>query len=116
MPLSINKSTVFHCGSNNHRLKYSIDNKLMSTSIPFKDLGVIRSEQKLYIDHISHLSAKCHRLSGEIRRAFGSRDVELMWTAFQVYVTPIIMYASTAWSPLLKCVITMLESMQRRFT
>ena len=51
-----------------------------------------------------------------IRLAFRSRDVELLWTVFQVYVKPTVMFASTAWSPLLKYDITMLENVQQRFT
>ncbi len=51
-----------------------------------------------------------------IRHAFRSRDANLLWSAFQAYVKPKVMCASSAWAPLLKKDITAVESIQRRFS
>ena len=39
-----------------------------------------------------------------------------MWPAFQIYVSPVFMYASTAWNPVLKSDVDVLESAQRQYT
>ena len=40
----------------------------------------------------------------------------LLWQAFELYVLPILMYLSPAWSPKLKRDIDSLEKVQRRYT
>ena len=53
-----------------------------------KDLSVVRSECRLYRDHVAGVTTSCSRLAGMIRRAFKTRNTDLLWMAFQVYVKP----------------------------
>ena len=76
----------------------------------------MRSECRLYRDHVAGVVTSCSRLAGMIRRAFKTRNTDLLWMAFQVYVKRKIMYASSVWSPLLRCDVTAIERIQRRFT
>ena len=39
-----------------------------------------------------------------------------MWQAYQIYILPVLMYASTAWNPVLKSDMDVLESVQRQYT
>ena len=40
----------------------------------------------------------------------------MLWSTFQAYVKPILMYASPVWSPILRWDIFALEKVQRRYT
>ena len=51
-----------------------------------------------------------------LSRCFVSKNPSLLKTAFSTYVRPILEYASPVWSPHLAKNITLLESVQRRFT
>ena len=116
MPISVEKSLVLHSGDKNPHNVYVFGNVDLPCSSQMKDLGVIRSVSSHYRDHIDKLVADCWRLSGAIYHVFRSHDSSLLWTAFQIYVKSKIMYASPVWSPLLKCEVAELESVQRRFT
>jgi hypothetical protein len=116
MPLSIDKNMVLHCGSKNPKHRYILGGHLMSSVKQFEDLGVLRSEITPYADHIVQTSAEYARMSGLVRRTFRSCDRNLLWSAFQTYIKPKLMYASVAWSPLLKYEVNNIENVQRRFT
>ena len=116
MLLSVEKSSVLHCGIENPCNQYKFGSHIMPATAQNKDLGVVRSECRLYRDHVAGVATSCSRLAGMIRRAFKTRNTDLLWMAFQVYVKPKIMYASSEWSPLLKCDVTAIERIQRRFT
>ena len=116
MSVSIDKSLVLHCGPNNPKPQYIICNQPLPTATQLKYLGVLRSQAIPYAEHPKSLPANCRRLSGTIRCAFRSRDLSLLWAAFQVYVKPKVMYAAPSLSLILKCDIAAVESVQRRYT
>lgn len=116
MPLSIDKCLVLHCGMYNPRHSYSLGHQSLPASTQFKDLGVLRCTSSRYNEHIAHLSASGLRLAGIILRTFRSRDYNLLWSAFNAYVKPKLIYASPVWSPIFKYEISMLERVQRRFS
>ena len=51
-----------------------------------------------------------------ILKCFLSRDRELLFKAYCVYVRPLLEYCSAVWSPHLKCLVVKMESVQRFFT
>ena len=116
MPLSSDKNIVQHYGNNNPGRVYILGNTRLPKADLLKDLGVTRSTTNMYGDHIDKLSFECRRLAGCLFHVFRSRDKDLLWSAFLTYVKPKIMYASPAWSPLLKNKIDALEKVQKRFT
>jgi Reverse transcriptase (RNA-dependent DNA polymerase) len=116
MPLSVEKSGVLHCGTNNPTRPYYLDGQNLPVLQHFKDLGVWKSPSASYSHHINSLIPACNRLCGSIQKAFRSRDPDMLWSAFQTYIKPKIMYAAPVWNPLLKVDIVALERVQRRFT
>ena len=62
MPLSLNKSSVLHCGNNNPILQYILDGHPLPVLSQFKDLGVLRSERTTYCGHINIVTAQSSKL------------------------------------------------------
>jgi ribonucleases P/MRP protein subunit RPP40 len=116
MTVSVVKSGVLHCGADNPERPYDLDGRPLPKLEQLKDLGVLRSTTATYSDHINSLVPACNRLCGALQRVFRSREPRLLWSAFQTYVKPKIMYAAPVWSPFLKNDVTAVERVQRRFT
>ena len=59
-----------------------------------------------------------HRLirAAMIKRCFKSRDHDLLFRAFVVFVRPLLVYCSSVWNPSYYCDVDKNESVQRRFT
>ena len=119
-PLSIEKCGVLHCGAEQPNRVYYIKGSVLKSVDNFKDLGVVRSTAANhtghYQAHYQQVAAKAAQVSGSIRRIFRSRSRELLWPAFQIYVLPLLMQCSPVWNPALKRDISVLESVQRRYT
>jgi len=75
--------------------------------------GVISYMFRPHIDEIVSKAALCAKL---ILKCFQSRNVNLLTKAFCTFVRPILEYCSVIWSPMFKCDINKIESVQRRFT
>jgi hypothetical protein len=115
-PISMEKSCVLHCGRQECLNIYRIRGTVIESVDTVTDLGVVRSSDGSYTAHYPNMIAKARRASGLIRRSFRLRTMQLMWPAFQAYVLPVLMYASSAWSPSLQKDIKAIESVQKRFT
>jgi ribonucleases P/MRP protein subunit RPP40 len=116
MPLSFEKCGVLHCGKSNPQLPYYIEDRRMLNVNQFKDLGVIRELDAFYSHHVNGLAAKYARLCGSVLRVFRTREPALLWTAYQAYIKPKIMYAASVWSPNLQQDIQAVERVQRHLT
>ena len=81
-----------------------------------KDLGVLMHSSLKFNGHIDSIVAKAHSRAYLIRKCFLSRDPDILLRAFNVYVRPILEYASSVWSPKYINQIDKIESVQRRFT
>ena len=102
MLLSLNKSGELHYGKNNPYLSYVLNGHTLPTIDQFKDLGILRTINTSYSDHIAHIVASSSWLFGALLHVFRCREPALLWSAFQTYVKPILMYASLVWSPILQ--------------
>ena len=116
MPLSIEKSTIIHCGQHQPKFAYVLNGQRMPCVESFRDLGVIRTTDSSYSLHCHQTANKAAMTSNAIRRIFSSGARELLWPAFQYYVIPSLMYCSPSWNPCLKTDSNKLERVQRRFT
>ncbi len=116
MPLSIEKSSVMHCGKKQPYHEYTLGLVVIKSVDGMMDLGILRIADASYSDHCQAIATKASRTAGAIRHAFRSRDRNLMWAAFQSYVLSITMYCSPLWNPMLKKHTNTLEKIQRRFT
>ena len=115
MPLSIEKSSVMHCGKKQPYHEYTLGHFVIKSVDSMMDLGILRTADVSYSNHCQAIAAKA-RTADAIRHALRSRDRNLMWAAFQSYVLPITMYCSPLWNSTLKKDINALEKIQRRFT
>lgn len=116
MPISVDKSGVLHYGAFNLGHTYACGEHEMPNIMQFKDLGVIRTADGRYSEHISNMVQKARRLVGATVRGIQSRDPSLLLRVFTTYIKPILMYASPIWNPSRIREATAIESVQRRFT
>ena len=94
MPLSIEKSSVMHCGKKQPYHEYTLGQVVIKSVDSMMDLGILRTADATYSNHCQAIAVKASRTAGAIRHAFRSRDRNFMWAAFQSYVLPITMYCS----------------------
>jgi len=116
LKISINKCSVLHLGKNNLLYDYAIDSVTLPNVRDVRDLGVIIDSRLSFSAHYAQIVSKAHQRAGMITRCFKSKDAHLLFRAFATYVRPLLEYCSPVWSPVYKCDIAKLESVQRRFT
>ena len=117
LSLSLDKCFTLQLGRTLTRpANYSTHNLILPTVGQANDLGVIIDSKLRFTSHYSSMVAKAHQRAALILRCFKSRDPILLFKAFTTYVRPIVEYCSPVWSPVYKTDITLIESVQRRFT
>ena len=117
MPISIKKCSVIVYGNRSVCVPTC---QLYGVCVNYvnevKDLGVVMDSALKFNAHIDGIVAKANSRAYLIRKCFVSRDPEIMTRAFNVYVRPLLEYASPVWSPQYSYQIDKVESVQRRFT
>ena len=116
LKIAISKCVALHLGRHNLQQDYAIGGVSLPNVREVRDLGVTVDSKLSFSAHLAQISAKAHQRAGLIARCFKSRDPHLSFRAFVVYVRPLLEYCSPVWSPVYKCDIVKLESVQRRFT
>jgi hypothetical protein len=116
MPISVAKSAVCHYGRNNPKHQYTIGTVTLSSVLSFNDLGVVRTSDNDFTQHIANIASKARKIIGVSMRSFKSRDQQFLVQLYMSYIRPIIMYAAQVWTPWQKQLKDELESIQRRFT
>ena len=115
MPLTLEESSVMHCGHDQPSYNYTIHGASLQSVDKFADLGIQRTSCAGYADHCKEISAKASKMAGAIRRAFQYKTRDLMWPAFQTYILPKLMYCSQAWSSWPKSDKELIEKKQQRY-
>ena len=114
------KCKVLHLGTTNCQTAYQLDNVELASSVTERDLGVYVSSHSRYglvfSDHCASIAKRAHMVSSTILRTFEYRNPTFLCHLFNVYVRPILEYASPVWNPFLVKDIAVIESVQRRFT
>ena len=116
MPLSLEKCIVLHCGKNNLCFTYTCGVHQLSSVDELVDLGVVCSNSSAVSYSSSVVNSKANKVAGLILRTFHTRDTSVLWRAFSIYVSPILMYTSQCWSPKLCRDMVVCENVQRRFS
>jgi hypothetical protein len=80
------------------------------------DLGIKLDSKLTFTSHVSQIVAKAKQRLFLLFRAFRTRDIAPLLTAYRSYVLPIINYGTSVWSPYLLGDIYAVESVQRLFT
>ena len=88
----------------------------LTTADEVSDLGIIIDSKLKFNLHINRIVAKAFNRTNLILKCFLSKDVPTLVRAFNVYVRPILEYASCVWSPHYITDINRIESVQRNFT
>ena len=94
-PLSIDKCGILHCGDKQPMNVYYIKSTAVRTMDNFTDLSITRCTVLKHCNHhqvhYQHIVSKTTRVSGAVRCIFRSRTRELLWSAFQMYILPVLM-------------------------
>jgi len=90
--------------------------ELIVVSEHVSDLGITIDKSLSFTEHIAKITRKAHQRASLIHRCFISKNTDLLLKAFITYVRPVLEYNSPIWSPSLIKDITLVESVQRRFT
>ena len=97
--------------------EYFVENNLKITKkSTLRDLGVTISDDLLFNTHISSTVSKAYKMIGWILRTFKTRQTVVMMTLFKSLVIPLVEYCCPLWSPQDPQLISMIESVQLRFT
>lgn len=115
LTLSIGKCMVEHYGYKNRRFKYKIDDVTLSVKSVVKDLGVYMSDDFKFTEHCRQVALKANRTCNFILRAFVVKNVDIYVKLFEIYVMPILRYASCVWYPRLKKDSAVIERIQKRY-
>jgi hypothetical protein len=115
LPISIDKTVVLHYGIGNLMIQYMIHSVLVKSVTSCKDLGVLRTSNFSYEEHVCNVALKATRLAGMTLKLFCTRDALFLKRVFTTYIRPCLEYAACVWSPL-SVSGYMLENVQRRYT
>jgi hypothetical protein len=116
LSVAVNKCSVLHVGNNNPGYSYNLQSVSLHNSIETTDLGIIVDHKLRFSGHYAAIVKKAHQRSSLILRCFKCRDPVLLTKAFIVYVRPLLEYCSPVWAPVYIKDISLIESVQRKFT
>ena len=116
MPLSVEKSAVLHYGPHNPEHMYTIQGSILQSTDSMRNLGVTRSVEGGFNQHIAGVVSSASRVAGALSRVFQQRPAAIPWLAIKLYVLPILMYASPVWSLTSAWEKAAFEGVIRRFT
>lgn len=117
LPLNRDKCLVMHLGYNNPKMCYTFtDGQHLKTTETHVDLGVTVQSDLKWSEHVSSIVKKANSKCYIVGKAFQSSDKDLMSRLFKTLIRPILEYAGVVWNSSLIKDITLIESVQRRFT
>ena len=96
--------------------KYYLNGVAIAHHNSYVDLGVTICQQLTFNEHINNIVSKARQRTGVLFRGFITRNCDILRQAFISYVRPIIEYNTVVWSPCVKYLIDLLESVQRQFS
>jgi len=121
LQIAVDKCFVCDIYPGNQRSNVDLYNYVLNIHVLEKvdvvpDLGVHVDCFLKFDHHISFIVHNAMTRARLIRKCFLSRDRELLFKAYCVYVRPLLEYCSAVWSPHLKCLVVKTESVQQFFT
>ena len=99
LTLNMEKCVYLHYGSKNHSSNYVINDQPVQNADSSADLGVIRTCNFRYNDHVKQICLKASRLAGMVFKLFSSKDIHFLTQVFITYVRPLTEYAYVIWNP-----------------
>ena len=105
LPLCVDKSACLHYGNHNPQFSFDNNDDIINSCPECTDLGVTRSADFSYRQHINKICLKASRLSAMLLRVFVSRYKATLMRLLNSYVSPTELGLRAQ-----------LERIQRRFT
>ena len=105
-----------HFGTNNNKVKYTMNGAELAETTSERDLGVIFSSDLKWKNHITERESKANAMLGMIKKTFASLNCKLLKTLYTTYVRPLVEFAVPVWNPYLKGEIEALKKIQHRAT
>jgi len=116
-PISVSKCSVVNIGKSSVPLSsLHIRNNVLNITKIGIDLGITVIDDLKPRAHINSAVTKAHQRANAILLCFLSRNIDMLKSAFIVYVRPFLEYNSVVWSPYYKQDIEAIERVQRRFS
>ena len=110
------KCLVQHFGKNNPKNNYILNGNIISTATVVRDLGVFFSSNLSFSHHISEICKRARMKVNILLKTFNTRSLDLLATAFCIYIRPLLETATPIWSPTAVGMTNQLEDVQRQFT
>nr|XP_047132473.1 uncharacterized protein LOC124811200 [Hydra vulgaris] len=110
------KCVIMHYGTNNPRLKYTLNGVELKDSKCERDLGVYFSTNLKWKKQIISSTSKANSMMGMLKMTFSRIDAKLVKILYKVFNRPLIEFAVPVWSPYFKGDISLLEKVQHRMT
>jgi hypothetical protein len=114
--LNTAKCLSLYIGRGNACIPYHINGQAIASETSVRDLGLLVSPSLLWDDHVQHITAKARSRMFLLLKALRSRDIHFMQRMFNVYVCPLLEFASPVFNSFRAKNIHDIESVQRRFT
>lgn len=114
MQFNETKCKVLHCGKNNPKFSYKMNDVLLASVSEEKDLGLIIQENLQTSHQCASSANKANFMLGQISRAFHYRDKNTFLTLYKQRVRPLLEFSTPVWRPWLKSDIDILEQVQKR--
>ena len=102
--------------ANNIQNVLHINSEPVQTTSKARDLGVLVTNNLKWSSHISHIHSVTSHLSYIVLRTFSTNNICTLLKIYVTYIRPTLEYNSSVRSPYLKKDITLIESVQKRFT
>ena len=118
LTIAINKCEVLHIGNRNKELPYLLLGKPIKTvgkNQPVRDLGLFITSDLKWGAHIDTITKKARKLSYAILKTIKYSDSKILINLFNLYVRPILEYASNVFNPYFFKDINKLEKIQKHF-
>jgi len=117
LPLSLQKCTILHLSRNNTLHNYLVNNVyLPDVTVVKLGFGVLVDNNLRCTKHYHSIVNKANHRSSHILKSFQSRNPQLLFRAFTVFVHLMLDYCSPVWALVYKTDINLIERVKRHFT
>ena len=106
LKVAVEKCAVLHMGAQNPCRNYSAANQIIPTASSMRDLGVIVTDDLNSSLQCTSVAQKAFNMTNLFFRAFKCRDRNFLTSFFNMYIRPMVEYATPVWSPHLQKVVS----------
>lgn len=116
LPINIDKTCIIHLGRRNPCLPIAINGCPIQPKVNVRDLGIIIDKDLSFSAHCATISRKAMAAAHLIFRVLRTKNKNILLRAYEIYVRPMLEFASTVYSPYKKKDIQTIERVQNFVT